>query len=408
MKILVINTGSSSLKYKLFDMKSNKALAGGIVERIGESQSGISHTVLSNSHENTVYIKKRIADHSQGMHEVAELIVNVKTGVIENIETIDAIGHRVVLGGEKSTSASLINDKVKKAIKENSKLAPLHNPSNLAGIEVAEHIFPGKPNIAVFDTDFHNSMPPETFLYALPYEFYEKYKIRKYGFHGTSHKYVAQKASRLMGKAPGRTNLITLHLGNGCSACAVENGKCVDTSMGMTPLAGLMMGTRPGDFDPAIIGHLLENTDMDKKHLYRMLNKESGLKGICGLNDMRDIHAKARQGDERANLAIKMFSYRIRKQIGAYFAVLGNVDAIVFTAGIGENDHIIRLMACENLSSFGVKIDSKKNKAPSSTPFCIHSELSHVQIWVIQTDEELQIAREAVQVLNTRSKSYEI
>lgn len=399
MKILVINTGSSSLKYKLFDMNRDAALAGGIVERIGEKESGISHIVFSKGSEKTIYIKKRIADQNQGMCEVVSLITDVKNGVIDTIDDIDAIGHRVVQGGETLKSAILINDKVKTVIKDNMALAPLHNFSNLAGIEVAENIFPGKPNIAVFDTNFHQSIPPKAFLYALPYEWYKTYKIRKYGFHGTSHKDVVQKASTLMGKKSDRVNLITLHLGNGCSACAVRKGECVDTSMGMTPLAGMMMGTRSGDIDPAIIGYLLEHTDMDISHLTHILNNESGLKGVCGLNDMRDIHAQAQKGDEKAILAVEMFAYQIKKQMGAYFAVLGNVDAIVFTAGIGENDPVIRSKVCENLSVFGVKIDLKQNKIPSSIPFSIHSESSRVQIWVIQTDEELQIAREAVQVL---------
>ncbi|MCD4722551.1 MAG: acetate kinase [Desulfobacula sp.] len=399
MKILVINTGSSSLKYKLFDMNGNRAMTGGIVERIGEKESGISHMVFSKDGKETVYIKKKIVDQNQGMHEVVSFITDVKTGVIDAIKEIDAIGHRVVQGGEKLKTAILINDEVKKTIRDNNKLAPLHNPSNLTGIEVAERIFPGKPNIAVFDTNFHQTMPDKAFLYGLPYELYEKYKIRKYGFHGTSHKYVVKEASRLMGKATDRINLITLHLGNGCSACAVKKGECVDTSMGMTPLAGMMMGTRSGDIDPAIVGYLLENTDMDIRQLNRMMNKESGLKGICGLNDMRDIHAQAQKGNEKATLALEMFSYHIKKQIGAYFAVLGTVDAIVFTAGIGENDHIIRSKVCDNLSSFGVEVDLKKNKVSSSNPYLIHSESSRVQVWVIQTDEELQIAREAVQVL---------
>ena len=383
MKILVINTGSSSLKYKLFDMLRNEALSGGIVERIGEKESGIRHTFFLKGKEKSIYIKKRIVDQNQAMHEVVSLITDVKNGVIDTIEDIDAIGHRVVQGGEKLKTAILVNAEVKTTIKDNNAVAPLHNPSNLTGIAVAENIFPGKPNIAVFDTNFHQSMPPKAFLYALPYEWYETYQIRKYGFHGTSHKYVAQKASALMEKAEDQVNLITIHLGNGCSACAVEKGECVDTSMGMTPLAGMMMGTRSGDIDPAIIGYLLENTDLDIPHINHMLNKESGLKGICGLNDMRDIHAQAQKGDQKATLAVEMFAYRIKKQIGAYFAVLGNVDAIVFTAGIGENDDIVRSMVCDNLSSLGVNIDLHKNKVLSSLPFSIHSEQSRVQVWVV-------------------------
>ena len=333
------------------------------------------------------------------MHLAIALIIDSKTGVIDDITQIDAIGHRVVQGGEAFGSAVLIDDHVKQAIQDNTPLAPLHNPANLEGILVAEDLFPGIPNVAVFDTQFHRSMPPEAFLYALPYEYYTKFKIRKYGFHGTSHKYVSRKAAQLMGKDPDKTNLITLHLGNGCSICAVEKGRCKDTSMGMTPLAGIMMGTRSGDIDPAIPGYLIEQTGMTIKELDMVLNQKSGLKGICGLNDMRDIHEASAKGDIKASLAIDMFCFQIKKYIGAYAAVLGHVDALVFTAGMGENDPIIREKICENLLCLGIQIDPEKNSQNSSTPFYLHSPESRVQIWVVQTNEELQIAEDVVKLL---------
>ncbi len=295
MIILIINTGSSSLKYQLFNMKKTRVMADGVFERIGEDMGGWTHTVFTSDREKKVVQEQKIENYKVGMHLAVDLIVDSQNGVIDDISRIDAIGHRVVQGGEAFGSAILIDDAVKKAIKDNNHLAPLHNPANLIGIEVAETLFPGIPNVAVFDTEFHQTMPPKAFLYALPYEYYTIYKVRRYGFHGTSHKYISLQAAKVLKKDADKINLITIHLGNGCSICAVEKGKCIDTSMGMTPLAGIMMGTRTGDIDPAIIGYLLEQTGMDIKELDIVLNKKSGLKGICGMNDMRDIQEASKK-----------------------------------------------------------------------------------------------------------------
>jgi len=399
MIILVVNAGSSSLKYQLFNMKDTSVMAGGVFERIGEDMGVWTHTVSIPGREKKVVQEQKIKNHKTGMHLAAGLIVDPQNGVIDDISQIDAIGHRVVQGGEDFSSAVLIDDTVKKAVRDNNPLAPLHNPPNLAGIEVAEELFPGIPNIAVFDTEFHQTMLPKAFLYALPYEYYTQFKVRRYGFHGTSHKYISRQAAKLLEKNINQINLITIHLGNGCSICAVEKGKCIDTSMGMTPLAGIMMGTRTGDMDPAIIGYLLEHTDMNIKELYTVFNKKSGLKGICGLNDMRDIHEASKKGDSRAALAVDMFCYQVKKYIGAYAAALGNIDAVVFSAGVGENDDIVRAKICENLSCLGIKIDIEKNCLRRSRPFSLHLCDSHVQVWVVPANEELQIAKEVVQIV---------
>ena len=403
MKILVINTGSSSLKYKLFNMEaSSKAvlLADGIIERIGEQKGKLTHTIFKGNQKKRLARKENIKNHKLGMHLAVNMLIDRETGVIDDISQIDAVGHRVVQGGEKFTTAVIIDNKVKKAIRENFTLAPLHNPANLTGIEVSEELFPGIPNIAVFDTQFHQTMPEKAFLYALPYEYYTKYKIRKYGFHGTSHKYVATQAARLMGKEKDKLNLITIHLGNGCSMCAIEKGKCQDTSMGMTPLSGIMMGTRTGDMDPAIPGYLMEQANLGTRELNNVLNNKSGLKGICDLSDMRDIHEASAKGNDRAKLAIEMFTFQIKKYIGAYAAVLGSVDALVFTAGIGENDDIIRAKVCENLSIMGIKMNLQKNSSKAIPPFSIHSKNSSVQVWVVPTNEELEIARQALNTIS--------
>jgi len=399
MKILVINAGSSSLKYQLFNMKTASVTAGGIIERIGEPLAILTHHIFIKGRNKKIVREQGIRNHKRGMHLAANLIMDSKTLGMEDIPQIDAIGHRVVQGGEAFGSAVLIDAAVKQAIQDNSLLAPLHNPPNLEAIVAAETLFPGIPNIAVFDTEFHQSLPPKAFLYGLPYEYYTNFKVRKYGFHGISHKYVSEKTARLMGKDINKTNLITAHLGNGCSLCAIEKGKCTDTSMGMTPLAGVMMGTRSGDIDPAILGYLMGQTGLSIKEMDTILNEESGLKGICGLNDMRDIHTAAAKGGQKAALALDMFCFQVKKYIGAYAAVLGHVDALVFTAGVGENDGIIRAKVCEDLSFIGIHIDPEKNSQKKSIPFSLHSQDSRTQVWVVPTKEELQIAKEVVQVL---------
>lgn len=402
MKILVINTGSSSLKYKLFNMEnSNKniVLADGIIERIGEKKAILTHTIFRKGQKIKFVKKQEIKNHKFGMHLVINLIIDTETGIIDDISQIDAVGHRVVQGGEEFSTAVVIDNKVKQAIRDNFSLAPLHNPANLTGIELSQELLSGIPNIAVFDTQFHQTMPQKAFIYALPYEYYTKFKIRRYGFHGTSHKYIADIAAKLMEKDRSKLNMITIHLGNGCSMCAIKKGKCKDTSMGMTPLSGIMMGTRTGDIDPAIPGYLMEQTGMDTKELDIALNKQSGLKGICGLNDMRDIHEASAKGNDRAKLALDIFAFQIKKYIGAYTAVIGSVDALVFTAGIGENDDIVRAKACKNLSCMGIEIDSGKNSLNRTPPFSIHSKNSRVQIWVIPTNEELEIAEQTFQIM---------
>ncbi len=390
MNVLIINTGSSSLKYQLFDMEKGSVLIGGVVERIGETQGILTHkTHGDDGSEKKEKITQPIPDHQCAMHLVAQKIT----------QEINAVGHRVVQGGEAFKAATRITGEVKNAIEANNPLAPLHNPPNLIGIRLAEELFPGKPQVAVFDTNFHQTIPEKAYLYALPYDYYTDHRIRKYGFHGTSHKYVAKETARLMGKSPDKVNLITLHLGNGCSISAVKQGLCQDTSMGMTPLAGVMMGTRCGDLDPAIFGYLMDNTGLSQQEVDEVLNKKSGLKGICGLNDLRDIHNKAAQGDKLAILAVEMFAYQIKKYIGTYAAVLGSVDGLVFTAGVGENDDIIRAKALSDLSVLGIELDPEKNQVRSSKPHTIHKSQSRIQVWVVPTNEELQIALETCEVL---------
>ncbi len=399
MKILVINAGSSSIKYQLLNMDTETLMAAGIVERIGDIQGVLSHKKYTDGDEQKTVIERRIDDHKQGMHLLIEMITSSETGVISSTGEIDAIGHRVVQGGESFSRASLIDAPIKAAIEKNNPLAPLHNPANLTGIEVAQQLFGDTPNVAVFDTEFHQTMEPKAYLYALPYEFYQELKIRRYGFHGTSHKYVAKNVAAEMGKNPEEVNVITVHLGNGGSITAVSKGRCVDTSMGMTPLAGIMMGSRCGDIDPAIIGYIVQEKSLSYQEVDAILNKESGLKGICGMNDMRDIHESAAQGNQRAKLAVDMFTYRVKKYIGAYFAALGRVDAVAFTAGIGENDDIVRAAVCEDMSGLGMQIDPEANHGRISTRKKISAESSSVQIWVIPTNEELQIAQDTMAIV---------
>ncbi len=400
MNVLVINAGSSSIKYQLLNMDNEAVMASGVVERIGEKKGVLSHKKFStDGKEEKTSLKQEISDHRAGMHLVIDMITSKKTGVITSKEEIGAIGHRVVQGGEAFSSATLIDDAVKKAIEDNNPLAPLHNPANLIGITVSEKLFPGTPNVAVFDTEFHQTMPPKAYLYALPYEYYKDLKIRRYGFHGTSHKYVAKNVALAMGKPSEDINVITVHLGNGGSIAAVKNGKSIDTSMGMTPLAGVMMGSRCGDLDPAVAMYIAESKGLSAREVDVILNKKSGLIGICGMNDMRDIHKSVEEGNEQAKLAVDMFSYRVKKYIGAYFAALGTVDAIAFTAGIGENDDIIRTEVCKDLEGLDIILDAEKNKGRISSRKQINAEESRVQVWVIPTNEELQIAQDAISVI---------
>lgn len=400
MKTLVINSGSSSIKFQLLDMVHEQVLASGLVERIGEARGTVTCTMNPGTDaELRVQKEAVIEDHQNGMIMVGDILCDDTDGVVSSRKEIGVIGHRVVHGGEKFHQTVVIDDEVVAAITENIPLAPLHNPANLDGIKVARILFPGITQVAVFDTAFHQSIPERAHLYALPYELYEKYRVRRYGFHGTSHKFVAGECARLMGRNLIETNLITIHLGNGCSMTAVENGRSIDTSLGMTPLEGLVMGTRSGDVDPAIHSFLQRTADMDLAQIDDMLNQESGLKGICGLNDMRDIHQAAEQGDARAGIALEVQTYRNKKYIGAYMAVLGRVDALVFTAGIGENDPVVRERSVAGLEHFGIELDKEKNRQRFKEPAALQAVSSRVQIWVIPTNEELAIARESIAVL---------
>ena len=400
MKILIINSGSSSIKFQLINMADESVLASGLVERIGESVGLIKCKLHPGTPDEVIHeVKGEVVDHQSGMRQSVDLLTDKSKGVVKDRSEIDAIGHRVVHGGEDFHQPTIIDDHVAEAISNNIPLAPLHNPANLDGIRVTRELFPGTPQVAVFDTAFHQTIPDRAHIYALPYELYTKHRVRRYGFHGTSHKYVTGECARLIGKPVTECNLVTVHLGNGCSMAAIEKGRSVDTTLGMTPLEGLVMGTRSGDIDPAIHAFLHRNNSMDIEQIDNMLNKESGLKGICDMNDMRDIHEAISAGNERARLALDVQTYRNRKYIGAYMAVLGRVDALVFTAGIGENDDIVRAKSLEGLDIFGVDLDAEANKQRAKEPLLVSKPGSSVQIWVIPTNEELAIARETTSVL---------
>ncbi|MBC16498.1 MAG: acetate kinase [Desulfovibrio sp.] len=401
MKVLVINSGSSSIKYQLLDTETEAVMVSGLVERIGEEMGDLKAKVYPDTDDEVVNkLHQPIPDHTTGMRLAIDLITDPEKGVLKDKSEIGAVGHRVVHGGEEFHKSIIITDEVIAAIEACIPLAPLHNPANLDGIRVAMDLFPDAPQVAVFDTAFHQTIPARAFMYALPYELYEEDRVRRYGFHGTSHKFVAGEMAAILGKPVEETNMITVHLGNGGSMTAVQNGKSIDTTMGMTPLEGLVMGTRSGDVDPALHTFLARNKDMDIEAIDTMLNKESGLKGLCGMNDMRDIHEAIAKGDKHAKIALDVQTYRNRKYIGAYMAVLGCIDAIVFTAGIGENDEIVRLESLRGLECFGVKIDEKVNDQRAKEPLKISTDDSTVAVWVIPTNEELAIARETKSVLN--------
>jgi acetate kinase len=395
--ILVINSGSSSIKYRFLEEGTYSVIATGLIEKIGEAESRMRHGWLSTKNRyEEIKESQHIPEHSKGFDWIVD--VTARTSSRRNRELL-GIGHRVVHGGEVFREPSLIDDEVIKAIKKMIPLAPLHNPANLIGIEVALQRRPDVPQVAVFDTAFHQSMPPCAFHYALPRELYTEHHVRRYGFHGTSHHYVAKKAAEYLGRSLDTLNMITLHLGNGASATAVRKGQSVDTSMGMTPMEGLVMGTRCGDIDPAIHFYLGRTTGRTNEELEKMLNQESGLKGMCGINDMREIIRRAGSGDEHARLAIDIYCYRIRKYIGAYSAVLGQVDAIVFTGGIGENAALIRKHCCENLDRLGIVLDNRKNDDCPPEISEIQGEKSPSRILVIPTNEELEIARQTCELI---------
>lgn len=400
MKVFVLNAGSSSLKYQLIDMENEAVLCSGLVERIGLEMGNISYKKLPDTDsEKKTGLEMEIPTHNVGLRKVIELITEGETAVVADMSEIKAVGHRVVHGGEFFSEPTVVDEGVLKAIEDCIPLAPLHNPANLDGIKVAMELLPGVPQVTVFDTAFHQTIPAPAYMYALPYELYAEHKVRRYGFHGTSHKYVAGEMAAQLGKNPDECNIITVHLGNGSSMTAVEKGKSVDTTMGLTPLEGLIMGTRCGDVDPAICDFLARNKGMSVSEIDTLLNKQSGLEGLCGMSDMRDIHAAVEKGDERAKLAVDALTYRNRKYIGAFMAVLGDVDAIVFTAGIGENDDIARLETLKGLEKLGVVVDEKANEGRMGEPKKISTEDSTVQVWVIPTNEELAIARETRAIL---------
>lgn len=418
MKTLVINSGSSSIKYQLFDIsgvvgeiddtKAQSAdsnyttlggatlLAKGIAERIGLSGSFLRHKP---DEKEEIILQKEFRNHRSAMQAIVDALIHPDYGVIKQVTEIEGVGHRVVHGGEKFTSSVLIDDNVLAAIRENAELAPLHNPPNIVGIEICQQLFKKVPNVAVFDTAVHQTMPRKAYLYGLPVELYEKHGIRKYGFHGTSHGYVAREAARLMNQPFDQVKIITCHLGNGCSITAFEHGRSVDTSMGLTPLEGIVMGTRSGDIDPAIVLYLMERLELSIGETNDLLNKKSGLLGLCGKRDMRDIMKLAQLGDKKAKTAIEVFVYRAVKYIGAYTAVLNGVDAIVFTAGIGENSPYLRERILENFDYLGVKIDKEKNKA---NELIFSTEDSKVYAMMIPTNEEFVIARDTYEIITSK------
>ena len=394
MNILVINCGSSSLKFQLIDSETEKCIAKGLCERIGIEGSQITYTPDGGEKEQTV---TPMPDHTEAIRLVLEALTNEKTGVVKSLDEIGAVGHRIVHGGEKFAASTIITDEVMKAIEECNDLAPLHNPANLIGINACKKLMPTTPMVAVFDTAFHQTMPEEAYMYGLPYEYYEKYKIRRYGFHGTSHSFVSKRLVEYLGMDLNNSKVIVAHLGNGASVSAVVNGKCVDTSMGLTPLEGLVMGTRSGDIDPAIMEFIAKKENLDIEGVMNVLNKKSGVQGMTGISsDFRDLEAAYNEGNEYAINAIEVFCYRVAKYIGSYVAAMNGVDAIAFTAGIGENTNLVRRKIVAYLGYLGITIDNEVNDATHGDEAVISTPDSKVKVCVIPTNEELAIARETV------------
>jgi acetate kinase len=394
-RILVLNCGSSSLKYEVFLMPGRQSLGKGIVERIGEASGSLSQK----SPRGEIKVERPFPTHAEAMAAVGEALVDAASGIVPSLDAIDGVGHRVVHGGEEFASSVVIDERVMAALVRNIELAPLHNPANITGIEEAERLLPGRAHAGVFDTAFHQTMPPAAYLYGLPREMYDKYRIRRYGFHGTSHRYVAQRALELLKRHADNTNLITVHLGNGASITAIENGRSIDTSMGFTPLEGLMMGTRSGDLDPAILGYL-EERGMSSKEIGAMLNKKSGMLGLSGVsNDLRDVEAAAKAGNKNAAETLDAYALRVRKYIGAYAAELVKLDAIVFTGGIGQYGVAMRERICHRLENIGIVMDYERNQKGGGSEGIVSAPWSPVTILVIPTNEELQIAMDAYELL---------
>ncbi|WP_319478990.1 acetate kinase [uncultured Draconibacterium sp.] len=394
MNILVINAGSSSIKYQLIDMNTELPLSSGIVERIGLEMGLIKHKTFLNGSEEKTVEEFPIPDHGVGLKRVAELLIDKKVGVISDPSEIQAVGHRLVHGGETFTKTVEITDEVKAKVKELFPLAPLHNPANLIGVEVAEKVFPNATQVGVFDTAFHQSIPEKAYRYAIPEKFYRELRIRKYGFHGTSHKFVSEKAIEYLGNPDAK--IITIHIGNGASMAAVKGGVCIDTSMGMGPLSGLIMGTRSGDIDPAIIFYLAQQKGFSVEEISDLLNKESGMKGLTELTDMRDIEKCQAEGDPVAILALEMYAYRIKQYIGSYAAAMNGVDAIVFTAGVGENKTSVREMVCKDMEYVGITWDEEKDKNRKDGVHEINVNGAKVKVLIIPTNEELEIAKQSL------------
>ncbi len=391
MKVLVINCGSSSLKYQLINMETEESLAQGLVERIGIEGSILTQKVPG---RDKYIIEQPMADHKDAIKLVLDALVDGNHGVISSMDEISAVGHRVVHGGEKYSESVVIDDAVMESLEECVKLAPLHNPANIIGINACKSLMPNTPMVAVFDTAFHQTMPKTAYMYPLPYELYTKYGIRKYGFHGTSHKYVSAECAKLMGKDIKDVKIITCHLGNGASLAAIKDGHCIDTSMGFTPLEGIAMGTRCGNIDPAIVTFLMNEGKMTAKEVDNLMNKQSGVLGLSGVSsDFRDIEDAAKEGNERAILALNVYNYRVREMIGAYAAAMGGVDAVVFTAGLGENAIETRAEICKGLEFLGIEIDDAKNNVRGKSTE-VSKNGAKVKVFVIPTNEELVIARD--------------
>ena len=397
MKILVINSGSSSLKYQVIAYETREVLCVGLCERIGIDEPLMSHKTNNGKEYKAV---RDFKTHKDAVFAMVEMMTSKEYGIIDDLNEIKAIGHRVLHGGEEFTAPAQVTDEVKQAIRRCFAWGPLHNPANLTGIEVCEEIMPGIPQVTIFDTAFHQTMPAKAFLYALPYKYYEDLGIRRYGFHGTSHMYVSQEAIKLLGKEPEGTKIVTCHLGNGSSFAAVKDGKCVDTTMGLTPLAGIPMGTRCGDIDPAIVPYIMKAENLDPDQIDHIMNKESGMLGISGVSsDFRDLAATAKEGNERSQLALDIFTYQGKKIIASYIAALGGVDALVFTAGVGENDVNTRAEMLKGLDFMGIEIDHDKNANLRGKVGDISKEGSKVRVFIIPTNEELSIALQTVELL---------
>ena len=396
MNVLVINCGSSSLKYQVINSDTEQVLAKGLCERIG-IDGRLVYTPAGGEKEIS---NLDMPTHKQAIQYVIDALTNEKTGVIKSLDEIGAVGHRLVHGGEKFACSTLITEEVIKAVEECSELAPLHNPANLIGVRACQELMPNTPMAGVFDTAFHQTMPLEAYMYGIPYEYYEKYKIRKYGFHGTSHSFVSKRMAQLLGKPIEDLKIIVCHLGNGSSVCAVDGGKSVDTSMGLSPLEGLIMGTRSGDIDPSVMEFICKKENMDINGIMEVLNKKSGVQGLSGVSsDFRDLQAGAADGNKRCEMAVDVFCYRVLKYIGAYVAAMNGVDAIAFTAGLGENDEIVRRKIVSRLGYLGIKLDEEVNDNGRGKEIAISTPDSKVPVWIVPTNEELAIARETVALL---------